>query len=82
MSPILTIIFSILLGIISYFLVQTMIKINKNSEVTIQNSQDIALIKQEHDLKYDYLTKDFKELKDVLKDLTREIKELNSKMKQ
>ena len=56
-----------------------MIKINKNETIANKNTTDIALLAQDHKTKYDYLTNDFKELKEVIKDLTKEIKELNAK---
>lgn len=74
-----SLILSGLLGIISYFLTQTMIKINKNIEVTNKNTTDIALLEQDHKIKYDYLSSDLKEFKEAIKDLTKEIKELNTK---
>lgn len=81
MNPILITIFSILIGIIGYFLVQTMIKINKNETVANQNTTDIALVRQEHDLRHKYMTEDFKELKEVLKELVSEMKEFNRGIK-
>lgn len=81
---------SILIGIIGYFLGQTMINIKKTTEITNKNTTDIALLTQDHNTKHanlkedftnfkDALKEDFKEFKEALKDLTKEIKELNTK---
>jgi len=70
-----------LIGIIAYFLQDLMKRFAKVEVSTNRNTTDIQLVTQEADLRHEYLTKEFSELKVVLKELTVEMKQLNSKMK-
>lgn len=76
-----------LMGITTYFLKQTMDRI-KNSEKEIENNKDrtvknekeLELVRQEHTIKHNYVTKEFGELRLELRELNSTIKELNSNM--
>lgn len=67
-------------GVIGYFLRATMDRLSKTEQITQDNSKEIELVRQENTLKHDYTTKEFQELKISMKDLTKELKELNSRL--
>ncbi len=80
----------ILLGIVSYFLIQTMTELKATTKLAIKNESDqkllkqesessIILLKQETKGKHDRLEEKLDDLKEVIQDLTKEIKILNKK---
>lgn len=68
-----------LVTIIGYFLTKTMNKLDETAVKTDINSGAIALLKQETSLKHDRLEEKLDDLKDVIVELTDEIKTLNKK---
>lgn len=68
-----------LVTIVVYFLTKTMNKLDETATKTDVNSGAIALLKQETGLKHERLEEKLDELKDVIVDLTAEIKTLNKK---
>lgn len=80
----------VLLGIVSYFLIQTMTDLKTTSKLTLKNESDlillrqgteasIILLKQETKGKHDRLEEKLDDLKESIQDLTEEIKILNKK---
>lgn len=80
----------ILLGIVSYFLIQTMTELKATTKLSSKNEGDIKLLKQETDSsivllkqetkgKHDRLEEKLDDLKESIQDLTQEIKILNKK---
>ena len=67
----------ILILIISYFLIQTMKELKDTTKLSSKNEGDIALLKQETNLKHNRLEEKLDDLKDSIIDLTEEIKILN-----
>lgn len=72
-------IIGILLGIVGYFLLNTMSKLEAVIVKEAKNQNDIALLKQETGLKHERLEEKLDELKDSIVLLTSEIKTLNQK---
>ncbi len=72
-------IIGILILVISYFLTQTMKELKDTTKQSSKNENDIALLKQETDLKHVRLEEKIDDLKDSIIDLTEEIKILNKK---
>ena len=79
LTDILVLLISGLISIIVYFLTKTMNKLDETATKTDINSGSIALLKQETSLKHERLEEKLDELKDVIVDLTTEIKTLNKK---
>jgi hypothetical protein len=78
---VLTFIFSVIIGIIGYFVRQTLndISVLKDEKTVI--ASDLEVLKNDHLNKYHNLSEKFDELKEVMRDLTKEIKDLNSRIK-
>lgn len=72
-------IIGICLAVISYFLTNTMSKLEAVIVKEAKNENDIALLKQETGLKHERLEEKLDELKDSIVLLTSEIKTLNQK---
>tara|TARA_R110000868_G_scaffold57480_1_gene177462 strand:- start:35 stop:289 length:255 start_codon:yes stop_codon:yes gene_type:complete len=78
---ILTFIGGIMLAIIGFFLRQTMTELKEVKMLAYTTSTKLEVLQKDHDLQLEYLSDKFDDLYDAMKDLTKEIKELNQKMK-
>lgn len=78
---ILTAIGGIMLSIIGYFLKQTMEELKAVKNLSYKTQNDLNILKNDHMNKYDNMTEKFDELKAAVIDLTKEIKELNKRVK-
>lgn len=80
-----SIIISTILGVIvsvgGYFLKRTMDDLDKTKELSIKTKSELDVLKTDHLNKHEYLSDKFDDLKDSIVILTREIKELTSKIK-
>ena len=81
MFNILTGIGGIMLAIIGYFLKSTMEELKSVKELSYKTQNDLNILKNDHINKYDNMTEKFDELKTAVIDLTKEIKELNKRVK-
>lgn len=72
---------SIAVAIIGYFLNRTMTNLDSTSKLAAQTKSELDVLKNDHLNKHEYLTEKFDDLKDSIVILTREIKELTSKIK-
>jgi uncharacterized protein YydD (DUF2326 family) len=81
MFNILTGIGGIMLAIIGYFLKSTMEELKSVKELSYRTQNDLNILKNDHINKYDNMTEKFDELKAAVIDLTKEIKELNKRVK-
>lgn len=70
-------IIGLLIMVISYFLIQTMKELKDTTKQSCKNENDIALLKQNTDLKHARLEEKIDDLKDSIVNLTDEIKILN-----
>ena len=70
-----------MLGIISYFLKETMNDLKKVKEKTYSNATKLEVLEAEYMLKINNLSDKFDMLYESMKDLTIEIKRLNNKIK-
>lgn len=80
-QSLLTLIGGVMLGIISYFLKETMNDLKKVKEKTYQNATKLEVLEAEYMLKINNLSDKFDMLYESMKDLTVEIKRLNNKIK-
>ena len=78
---ILTAIGGIMLGIISWFLKATMAELKEVKDLSYSTKNQLDILKNDHVNKYDNMTSKFEELKTAVVDLTKEIKELNKRVK-
>jgi len=78
---ILTAIGGIMLGIISWFLKATMAELKEVKDLSYSTKNQLDILKNDHVNKYDNITSKFEELKTAVVDLTKEIKELNKRVK-
>ena len=81
MLPILTIIGGVMLSIIGYFLKKTMEDLKDTKGIAYTTKSELDILKNDHSNKYNNLTEKFDELKSAMVDLTKEIKELNRRVK-
>jgi uncharacterized protein YydD (DUF2326 family) len=81
MFNILTAIGGIMMAIIGYFLKSTMEELKSVKELSYRTQNDLNILKNDHINKYDNMTEKFDELKAAVIDLTKEIKELNKRVK-
>jgi hypothetical protein len=81
MINILTAIGGIMLGIIGYFLKATMSELKSVKDLSYTTKNQLDILKNDHVNKYANITDKFDELKAAVVDLTREIKELNKRVK-
>lgn len=72
---------SIAVTIIGYFLNRTMNTLDETTKTALETKSELAVLKQDHTNKHEYLTEKFDDLKESIVVLTKEIKELNSKIK-
>jgi hypothetical protein len=78
---ILTIIGGLMLSVIGYFLKNTMDDLKSVKSVSFETKNKLALLENDSINKYNNLSEKFDDLKGALIDLTKEIKELNKRVK-
>jgi hypothetical protein len=78
---ILTMIGGVMLTIIGYFLKSTMDDLKSVKSVSFETKSKLALLENDSVNKYNNLSEKFDDLKGALIDLTKEIKELNKRVK-
>ena len=78
---ILTMIGGLMLGIIGYFLKSTMEELKSVKNLSYETKNQLDILKNDHINKYANITDKFDELKSAVVDLTKEIKELNKRVK-
>ena len=78
---ILTLIGGIMLSVIGYFLKATMEELKSVKNLTYETKNQLDILKNDHINKYANITDKFDELKSAVVDLTKEIKELNKRVK-
>ena len=78
-NDILTLIGGIMLAVLGYFLKQTMQELKDVKTMAYETKGKLEVLSNDHTNKYDNLTNKMSELKEVISDLTKEIKQLNRK---
>jgi hypothetical protein len=78
---ILTVIGGIMLAVIGYFLKSTMEELKSIKNLSYETKNQLDILKNDHINKYANITDKFDELKSAVVDLTKEIKELNKRVK-
>jgi len=78
---ILTIIGGLMLSVIGYFLKNTMDDLKSVKSISFETKNKLALLENDSVNKYNNLSEKFDDLKGALIDLTKEIKELNNRVK-
>lgn len=81
MISLLTIIGGVMLGVIGYFLRSTMEELKAVKDMSYETKNQLNILKNDHTNKYDSLNDKFDELKVAVIELTKEIKELNKRVK-
>ena len=81
MIDLLTAIGGIMLAIIGYFLKATMSELKDVKEMSYNTKNQLDILKNDHNNKYANMSDKFDELKAAVVDLTKEIKELNKRVK-
>ena len=81
MIDLLTAIGGIMLGIIGYFLKATMAELKSVKDLSYNTKNQLDILKNDHTNKYANMSDKFDELKTAVVDLTKEIKELNKRVK-
>ena len=81
MIDLLTAIGGIMLAIISWFLKSTMAELKEVKELSYNTKNQLDILKNDHINKYANMSDKFDELKAAVVDLTKEIKELNKRVK-
>jgi hypothetical protein len=81
MINLLTAIGGIMLAIIGYFLKATMSELKEVKELSYSTKNQLDILKNDHLNKYANMSDKFDELKAAVVDLTKEIKELNKRVK-
>lgn len=69
------------ISVIGYFLKRTLDELEKVKVISYENKNKLSLIEVDYLNKINTLNDKFDDLKEVMKDLTLEIKALNNKMK-
>ncbi len=77
MNELLTLTGGVMLSIISYFLKQTMDDLKETKLMSFNTKSQLDILKNDHENKYEAMTEKFDELKSALKDLTKEVSNLN-----
>lgn len=77
----LTLIGGIMLSIIGYFLKETMTDLKNVKSTTFETKNKLALLENDSINKYSNLSDKFEDLKGALTELTKEIRELNKRVK-
>lgn len=78
---ILTMIGGIMLTVIGYFLKSTMDDLKSVKATSFETKNKLALLENDSINKYNNLSEKFDDLKSALVDLTKEIKEMNKRIK-
>lgn len=78
---ILTALTTIIISIIGYFLKQTMNDLKETKDLTNKTKSELDVLKTDHINKHESMSDKFDDLKDSIITLTKEIKELTSKIK-
>jgi peptidoglycan hydrolase CwlO-like protein len=78
---ILTLIGGLMLSVIGYFLKATMDELKSVKNLTYETKNQLDILKNDHINKYTNITDKFDELKSSIIELTKEIKELNKRVK-
>ena len=78
---ILTLIGGLMLSVIGYFLKATMDELKSVKNLTYETKNQLDILKNDHINKYANITDKFDELKSSIIELTKEIKELNKRVK-
>ena len=78
-NELLTLIGGIMLAVIGYFLRQTMEELKDVKKMAYETKNKLDILSNDHTNKYDNLTEKMSELKEVISDLTNEIKQLNKR---
>jgi len=81
MMTILTMIGGVMLSVIGYFLKSTMDDLKGVKTISFETKSKLALLENDSSNKYNNLSEKFDDLKGALIDLTKEIKELNKRVK-
>ena len=81
MLDVLTFIGGLMLTIIGYFLKRTMDDLKDVKLLSYSTKNELDILKNDHINKHANLTEKFDELKFSVQDLTKEIKELNKRLK-
>lgn len=69
------------ISVIGYFLKTALNELEKVKTISYENRNKLSVIENDYLNKINNLNDKFDDLKDVMKDLTKEIAELNKKMK-
>lgn len=78
---ILTFIGGLMLAVIGYFLKETMNDLKSVKATSFETKNKLALLENDSINKYNNLSEKFDDLKSALVDLTKEIKEMNKRIK-
>jgi hypothetical protein len=78
---ILTLIGGLMLSVIGYFLKSTMDELKSVKNLTYETKNQLDILKNDHINKYANISDKFDELKSAVVELTKEIKELNKRVK-
>jgi peptidoglycan hydrolase CwlO-like protein len=78
---ILTMIGGVMLGIIGYFLKQTMTELKDVKQTAYLTATKLEVLERDYMLQLSHLNDKFDDLYDAVSDLTKEIKNLNQKIK-
>lgn len=81
MIDILTLIGGVMLSVIGYFLKSTMDELKSVKNLTYETKNQLDILKNDHVNKYANISDKFDELKSAVVELTKEIKELNKRVK-
>ena len=81
MISILTIIGGVMLSVIGFFLRQTMSELKEVKNLSYETKSNLDVLKNDSINKYNNLSEKFDDLKGALIDLTKEIKEMNRRIK-
>lgn len=80
-NTIMSTVIGIIVGIGGYFLKKTMDDLDKTKELSNKTATELEVLKTDHLNKHEHLSDKFDDLKDSIVVLTKEIKELTSKIK-
>lgn len=81
MIDLLTAIGGIMLAVIGYFLKATMAELKSVKDLSYSTKNQLDILKNDHINKYTNISDKFDSLKDAVVELTKEIKELNKRVK-
>lgn len=78
-NDLLTTAIGIMIAVIGYFLKQTISELKDVKTMAYETKGKLEVLANDHTNKYDSLTNKMSELKEVITDLTKEIKQLNKR---